>query len=53
VRQRITSNFSLFLEASNLTNAGKQETEQFVNGASTRKTENFGKTFLLGLDWKF
>ncbi|MGI0493778.1 TonB-dependent receptor [Alkalinema pantanalense CENA528] len=53
VRQKLTTNFSLFFEASNLTNAKKEEREQLVNGTSTRKVEDPGQTFLIGLDWKF
>ncbi|MFM2430692.1 MAG: hypothetical protein RLZZ511_1905 [Cyanobacteriota bacterium] len=53
LKQKLGANFGLFFEVSNLTNAKKEEREQFLNGSSTRKTEDPGQTFLIGLDWKF
>lgn len=53
VRQAITSNLSLFFEASNLTNAKKTEREALANGGSTRRSEDAGQSFLLGINWKF
>jgi outer membrane receptor protein involved in Fe transport len=54
LQQRLTDNLSLFFEASNLTNSGKTEVERGINNAVTsRKTEAFGRTFLLGVKWIF
>lgn len=53
VQQRITPNVSIFFEGSNLTNAKKIERETAANGSSTRRSEDAGQTFLLGINWKF
>jgi outer membrane receptor protein involved in Fe transport len=53
VRQRITPNLSLFFEGTNLTNSKKVERETLANGNTTRRSEDGGQTFLLGINWKF
>lgn len=53
VRQRIIPNLFIFFEASNLTNSKKVERETAANGVSTRRSEDAGQTFLLGVSWKF
>ncbi|NJK29357.1 MAG: TonB-dependent receptor [Acaryochloridaceae cyanobacterium CSU_3_4] len=54
LKQQLTDNLSLFFEASNLTNNGKVESEFGTNGVATsRKSEEFGRTFLFGVNWTF
>jgi TonB-dependent receptor len=53
LHQRLHKNLSAFIEASNVTNAGKIERERFNNGTWTRKEDEIGRSFMVGLQWKF
>lgn len=50
-RQRLYENFFLLFEASNLTNARKEDIERKPNGTSSLKLEEVGQQFLFGLTW--
>lgn len=51
VRQRVYDNFFLFFEAGNITSARKVETELKTDGTFSRKTEEVGQSFLVGITW--
>lgn len=53
VHQRVYKNVALFFEAENLTDEKRIERERAADGTTSRKAEQAGRTFLLGLEWRF
>jgi TonB-dependent receptor len=49
-RQQIYKGFSVFGEIGNVTDERRIETEDLVNDTTSRKTEVYGRTFLVGLN---
>ncbi|MCZ7627332.1 MAG: TonB-dependent receptor [Candidatus Methylomirabilis sp.] len=53
VHQRVYKNVALFFEAENVTDEKRIEREKAADGTTSRKVEEAGRTFLLGLEWRF
>lgn len=52
-RQRIYKGLMLFGEIDNVTNKTRVDIENLINGTTSRKVENYGRTFMAGLTLQY